>query len=127
VHAFFGLPVAACMLLVAIIVISYTIMGGLWADTLLDFIQMFLTAGGITLIFVSVLNAVGGWEGLAANGGSLYVSKPFTLMPIEGEGYLGYQGGLGWTYWLGAWMALGLGSIAAQDLMQRSMSENTEF
>ena len=126
VHALFGWPVAAGMLLVAIIVISYTMMGGMWADTLLDFIQMFLTAGGITLIFVSVLNAVGGWEGLTANGGSLYVSKPFTLMPIEGEGYLGYQGGLGWTYWLGAWMALGLGSIAAQDLMQRSMSARNE-
>jgi solute:Na+ symporter, SSS family len=29
-------------------------------------------------------------------------------------------------YWLGAWMAIGLGSIAAQDLMQRSMSSRNE-
>jgi SSS family transporter len=126
VHALFGWPVAIGMLLVATIVISYTMMGGMWADTLLDFIQMFLTAGGITLIFVCVLDGVGGWDGLLARGGSLYVSNPFTLMPIEGEGYLGYQGGLGWTYWLGAWMSLGLGSIAAQDLMQRSMSARNE-
>jgi solute:Na+ symporter, SSS family len=33
---------------------------------------------------------------------------------------------MGWMYWLGAWMAIGLGSIAAQDLMQRSMSARNE-
>lgn len=126
VHALFGWPVEIGMLFVATIVISYTMMGGMWADTLLDFMQMFLTAGGVTLIFVGVMNAAGGWDAFLANAGSLYVSKPFTLLPIPGEGYLGYQGGLGWTYWLGAWMALGLGSIAAQDLMQRSMSARNE-
>uniref|UniRef100_A0A7C4KYX4 Sodium:solute symporter n=1 Tax=Bellilinea caldifistulae TaxID=360411 RepID=A0A7C4KYX4_9CHLR len=126
VHALFGWPVTTGMLFVALIVVSYTMMGGMWADTLLDFIQMFLTAGGITLIFVAVMRAVGGWDAFISNAGSLYVSKPFTLLPIEGEGYLGYTGGLGWTYWVGAWMALGLGSIAAQDLMQRSMSARNE-
>ncbi len=127
VHALLGWPVWGGMLFVASVVIVYTMMGGMWADTLLDFMQMFLTAGGITLIFVAMLNAVGGWEGLLAKGGSLYVSKPFTLLPITGEeGYLGYTGTLGWTYWMGAWMAIGLGSIAAQDLMQRSMSARNQ-
>jgi solute:Na+ symporter, SSS family len=42
------------------------------------------------------------------------------------KGTLGYTGGQGWMYWLGAWMAIGLGSIAAQDLMQRSMSSRNE-
>jgi solute:Na+ symporter, SSS family len=101
-------------------------MGGMWADTLLDFMQMFLTAGGITLIFFAVMNAVGGWDNFVANAGSIWVSDPFTLLPIEGEGYLGYTGGQGWMYWLGAWMAIGLGSVAAQDLMQRSMSARNE-
>jgi Na+/proline symporter len=87
---------------------------------------MFLTAGGITLIFVGVMRAVGGWDAFLAKAGSLYVSDPFTLLPISGEGYLGYQGGMGFTYWMGAWMAIGLGSIAAQDLMQRSMSSRNE-
>jgi Na+/proline symporter len=126
-NSLLGWPVSTGMILVATIVIIYTMMGGMWADTLLDFMQMFLTAGGITLIFIAVLNAVGGWDAFTTNAGSLYVSKPFTLLPIAGdEGYLGYTGGLGWTYWLGAWMAIGLGSIAAQDLMQRSMSARNQ-
>ncbi len=126
VHALLGWPVSIGMIFVATIVVSYTMMGGMWADTLLDFMQMFLTAGGITLIFFGVMNAVGGWDALMAKAGSLYVSRPFTLMPIPGEGYLGYTGSTGWIYWAGAWMALGLGSIAAQDLMQRSMSARNE-
>jgi SSS family transporter len=126
-NSLLGWPVSAGMIFVATIVIAYTMMGGMWADTLLDFMQMFLTAGGITLIFVAVMNAVGGWDAFTSNAGSLYVSKPFTLLPIAGdEGYLGYTGGLGWTYWLGAWMAIGLGSVAAQDLMQRSMSARNQ-
>ncbi len=126
VHALLGWPVWLGMLLVAVIVIVYTVMGGLWADTALDFMQMFLTAGGITLIFLGVLAAVGGWSGLTTNAGSLYVSNPLTLLPIPGEGYLGYTGTTGMFYWLAAWMAVGLGSIPTQDLMQRSMSSKNE-
>ncbi|MBN1149035.1 MAG: sodium:solute symporter family protein [Anaerolineales bacterium] len=126
IHALLGWPVATGMIAVAIIVTAYTTLGGLWADTLLDFMQMFLTAGGITLIFVAVLGAVGGFKGMTTDAGSLYVSEPFTLLPIEGEGYLGYTGLIGIFYWLAAWMAVGLGSVPAQDLMQRSMSAKNE-
>jgi Na+/proline symporter len=115
------------MIVVGVWVTLYTTLGGLWADTLLDFMQMFITATGITLIFVAVLRAVGGFSGMIADAGSLYVSRPFTLMPIAGdEGYLGYTGHIGWFYWLAAWMAVGLGSVATQDLMQRSMSAKNE-
>jgi solute:Na+ symporter, SSS family len=127
VHSLLGWPLSIGMIFVATIVILYTMMGGMWADTLLDFMQMFLTAGGVTMIFLAVMRAVGGWDVFVANAGSLFVSNPFTLLPIAGdEGFLGYSGLMGWTYWLGAWMAIGLGSIAAQDLMQRSMSARNE-
>lgn len=58
--------------------------------------------------------------------GSTYVSQPFKLLPIKGEGYLGYTGLTGWMYWLAAWMAIGLGSVATQDLMQRSMAARNQ-
>lgn len=125
-HALFGWPVEVGMIGIIVIVAAYTTLGGLLADTVLDFIQMFFTAGGITLIFVFMLKAVGGWPGLFENAGSLYVSDPFTLMPIANEGYLGYQGPMGWMYWLAAWMAVGLGSVATQDLMQRSMAARNQ-
>lgn len=126
IHALLGWPVEVGMISVALFVTAYTTLGGMLADTLLDFMQMFFTAGGITLIFVGVLNAVGGWSGMTTNAASLYVSDPFTLMPIVDEGYLGYTGYTGWFYWLAAWMAVGLGSVPAQDLMQRSMSAKNE-
>jgi Na+/proline symporter len=114
------------MIGIIVIVAAYTTLGGLLADTILDFMQMFFTAGGITLIFASVLSAVGGFPGLFEGASSLYVSDPFTLMPMVEEGYLGYQGPMGWMYWLAAWMAVGLGSVATQDLMQRSMAARNQ-
>jgi len=129
VNALFpAVPIAVGMILVAIWVTGYTMMGGMLADTLLDFIQMFFTAGGILLIFLLVLQQVGGWDGLIAIKETLYSSKPFTLLPdIEGgSGYLGYIGSMGWIYWMAAWIAIGFGSIPTQDLFQRSMSARNE-
>lgn len=126
VHVLLGWPVATGMLFVATIVTLYTTMGGLWADTLLDFMQMFFSAGGIVLIFGAVLYRVGGWTAFTQSAGTRFVSRPFTLLPIPGEGYLGFTGHMAWFYWLAAWMAVGLGSLPAQDLMQRSMSARNE-
>jgi SSS family transporter len=129
VNALFpNVPIQVGMIAVAFIVTIYTMMGGMLADTMLDFVQMFFTAGGVTLIFLFVLNAVGGWSGLTSisevNG-----LKPFSLLPdmtSGGSGYLGYRGGMGWMYWMAAWMAIGLGSVPTQDLFQRSMSARNE-
>jgi Na+/proline symporter len=73
-----------------------------------------------------MLKAVGGVPGLIEGAGSTYVSEPFNLLPIQGEGYLGYTGATGWMYWIAAWMAIGLGSVATQDLMQRSMAARNQ-
>jgi SSS family transporter len=122
-HTLLGWPVEAGMVTVGLIVTVYTTMGGMLADTLLDFIQMFFTAGGITAVFLYVLKAVGGWEGMTAGARSLHFEEAFALWPVSGEqGFLGYTGHLGLFYWIAAWLTVGLGSVATQDLMQRSMS-----
>jgi len=126
-HTLLGWDVSTGMLVVGLIVTFYTTMGGMLADTLLDFIQMFFTAGGITVVFLYVLNAVGGWSGMVTDAASQNVSQPFTLLPIAGEeGFLGYTGYLGLFYWLASWLTVGVGSVACQDLMQRSMSAKNE-
>ncbi len=125
VNALFpSVPIEVGMILVAVWVSGYTMLGGMLADTLLDFVQMFFTAGGITLIFGYLLYQVGGWDGLTSISSTLYNPKPFTLLPdMQGEaGYLGYFGSMGWMYWIAAWLAIGLGSVPTQDLFQRSMS-----
>lgn len=128
VHALLpSVPVPAAMIIVAGIVTVYTTLGGMLADTLLDFMQMFLTAGGVTLIFAGMVAALGGFDQLfSTDSSSLYVSKAYSMAPIPGEGYLGYQGSMGWFYWVAAWMAVGLGSVPTQDLFQRSMSAKNE-
>jgi SSS family transporter len=129
VHALFpAVPIEVGMILVAVWVTGYTMLGGMLADTLLDFIQMFFTAGGVALIFIFVLNQVGGWDAMTNIGGTLYNPKPFTLFPDMGgeAGYLGYFGSMGWMYWIAAWMAIGFGSVPTQDLFQRSMSARNE-
>jgi SSS family solute:Na+ symporter len=123
-----SVPIEVGMIIVAIWVTGYTMLGGMLADTMLDFIQMFFTAGGVTLIFLFVLNQIGGFSALGDITSTLYNPRPFTLLPdMAGEaGYLGYFGSMGWMYWIAAWMAIGLGSVPTQDLFQRSMSARNE-
>ncbi|HET6425361.1 MAG TPA: sodium:solute symporter family protein [Planctomycetaceae bacterium] len=127
VHSLLGWPPWVGIVIVGVIVTGYTTMGGMLADTVLDFIQMFFTAGGITALFIAVLSQVGGMEGMLNHGGSRYVPEPFSLLPLPGShGYLGYTGHMGTFYWISAWLTIGLGSVATQDLMQRSMSARNE-
>ena len=129
VNALFpSVPLEVGMILVAVWVVGYTMLGGMLADTMLDFIQMFFTAGGVLLIFLFVMQAVGGWDAMTSITDTLYNPEPFTLTPdMEGEaGYLGYFGSMGWMYWIAAWMAIGFGSVPTQDLFQRSMSARNE-
>src|SRR6185369_4943651 len=105
VHSLLGWPLWVGVVLVGVIVTGYTTMGGMLADTLLDFIQMFFTAGGITIVFLYMLNAVGGIDGLMAHGGSRHVPDPFALVPLEHpHGFLGYTGHMGFFRWLAAWL-----------------------
>ena len=109
VNALFpSVPLEVGMILVAVWVVGYTMLGGMLADTLLDFIQMFFTAGGVLLIFLFVMREVGGWSAMTSISETLYNPKPFTLTPdMQGEaGYLGYFGSMGWMYWIAAWMAM---------------------
>jgi solute:Na+ symporter, SSS family len=100
--------------------------GGLWADTALDFMQMFLTMGGLLVIFGGILWAVGGLDAFIGMAGAQYTDYPFAMGPTAEEGYLGYQGTLGWFYYAAAWMAIGLGSIPAQDYLQRTCAARNE-
>jgi Na+/proline symporter len=127
VHILFpAVPIEVGMILVALWVTGYTMLGGMLADTTLDFIQMFFTAGGVLMIFLFVMNQVGGWSAMTSLSETLYNPKPFTLLPDREAGYLGYFGSMGWMYWVAAWMAIGFGSVPTQDLFQRSMSARNE-
>lgn len=127
VEKLLGWPPWTGVVLVGVIVAGYTTMGGMLADTLLDFIQMFFTAGGITIVFLYMLSAVGGISGMLDHAGARHVPEPFALVPLaHPHGFLGYFGHMGYLYWISQWLTIGLGSVATQDLMQRSMSARNE-
>jgi Na+/proline symporter len=48
------------------------------------------------------------------------------MTPTAEEGYFGYSGTMGWFYYAAAWMAIGLGSIPAQDYLQRTCAAKNE-
>lgn len=130
VALFPDVPLVVAMGAVTLWVVIYIMLGGLVADTLLDFIQMFIVATSMTIIFSFLLVQVGGWDGLFGIPGTLNMpdTNPFLLLPDMqgGGGYLGYMGATGWIYWAAAWLALGFGSVPTQDLFQRSMSARNE-
>lgn len=76
-----GLTYTTAVLIVAVIVTVYSIMGGLWAVTLTDFVQMFLIIGGMALAIPFALSAAGGWGNVVA-----------TLPPEQ----LSFTGKIGW-------------------------------
>lgn len=125
-QALLGWPLQTGMILVAAIVTLYTMMGGLWADTALDFMQMFLTCFGLIIIFGGILRAVGGLDAFLGMAGAQYTDQPFALTPTAQNGYLGYRGTMGWLYYAAAWMAIGLGAIPAQDYLQRTCAAKNE-
>ncbi len=125
-QALLGWDLSVGMVMVAGIVTIYTMAGGLWADTALDFMQMFLTMGGLLIIFTGILWGVGGFDNFLGMAGAQYTDYPFAMGPTEAEGYLGYSGHMGWFYYAAAWMAIGLGSIPAQDYLQRTCAAKNE-
>jgi SSS family transporter len=125
-QALLGWDLSVGMVLVAGVVTLYTMAGGLWADTALDFLQMFLTMGGLLIIFIAILWAVGGFDNFLGMAGAQYTDYPFAMTPTEEEGYLGYSGVMGWFYYAAAWMAIGFGSIPAQDYLQRTCAAKNE-
>jgi SSS family transporter len=126
--ALLGWPLATGMVLVATVVTLYTLMGGLWADTALDFMQMFLTCGGLIMIMAGILSSFGSVQEMLSQAGAQEVSHahPFAIWPTEEDGYYGYFGINGWFYYIAAWLSLGLGAIPAQDYLQRTCAAKDE-
>jgi solute:Na+ symporter, SSS family len=127
-QALLGWPLQSGMILVAAVVTIYTVIGGLWADTALDFMQMFLTCTGLVIITAAIINSVGGLKEMFGLAGAVNVTEgnEFAIWPTAEDGYYGYFGLNGMFYYLAAWMSLGLGAIPAQDYLQRTCAAKDE-
>lgn len=62
-----GISYKMAVVIVAVVVTAYSIMGGLWSVTLTDFIQVFLIVIGMIIAVPFALNTAGGWSNVVAN------------------------------------------------------------
>jgi SSS family solute:Na+ symporter len=113
-EAVFGLATAYGLLLSALIVTIYTAAGGMWAVSLTDFVQSIVIMGGLLLIAV--------YLGMQVNLQQLLTPPTpgfFDFVPNA-------DNSMAWLDYLAAWMTLGLGSLASQDIFQRANAARSE-
>lgn len=111
-----NIPILYGALIGAVIVLIYTVSGGMWAVTLTDLVQVSLIIVGLFIVVPQAVSMAGGYESV------------FSAANIKaGDLSLGYTGGEGGlTYYIGQWIIMGLGCMIGQDLIQRSLSSRNE-
>ncbi|MEE1086280.1 MAG: sodium:solute symporter family protein [Schaedlerella sp.] len=79
-----GINYQVAVIIVAVVVTVYSIMGGLWSVTLTDFIQVFLIVIGMIIAIPFAMNYAGGWDAIAANipAGTLDMFTGYSLFDI---------------------------------------------
>ena len=110
-----SIPVETGIVIGAVIVFAYTILGGMWAVALTDFVQMTIIMVGLIVLLVVVLIDVGGWGAI----GPKLPAGTFNMLPAENS----YEH---WLNYLRAWTIIGLVDISAQTLFQRASAARTE-
>ncbi|MFT5366377.1 MAG: SSS family solute:Na+ symporter [Candidatus Latescibacterota bacterium] len=110
-----GFDATWAIIIGAVIVLIYTTAGGMWAVTLTDFIQVSVLVIGLLVITPILIHDMGGWAAIRAQ----LPDDRFYLYPHSTD----------WTSWFHYardWLVIGLGNLAGQDLMQRTLSSRNE-
>ena len=97
----------------ASIVTLYTIVGGMWAITVTDFIQTIIIILGLVVLAVSLANEAGGITHVLSS----VPESNFKFLPDADFSEI--------VAYVAAWSVLGLGSIPSQDVFQRAMSSRS--
>ncbi|MBR2427722.1 MAG: sodium:solute symporter family protein [Lentisphaeria bacterium] len=112
-HLFAGWDLICAQLVAALVILLYTAIGGMWAVTLTDQVQMVLILVGLFLILPGAVREAGGWQSIVSS-----LNGSDSILPTASErasfsGMINYGGN---------WMIMGLGCIVGQDLLQRSLA-----
>ncbi len=102
------------IILASVILLGYTLLGGMWAISLADFLQTIIIVAGLLVTAWIAIPLAGGWEGMTDE------------LPKD---FFRFYPPSGWTEWatyIAAWMTIGLGSIPQQDVYQRVMASRSE-
>jgi SSS family transporter len=110
-----GIPLIWGIVGSAIFVTTYTIFGGMWAISLTDFLQSIVIIIGLIAVSVSLTIKSGGLENIMKD------------LPDDFLDFYPKQANLtDWSNYIAAWITLGLGSLASQDIFQRANAAKSE-
>ena len=101
------------MVIGTLIVLVYTLYGGMWSVALTDFVQMIVIVAGLLAIAWYAADIAGGAERVVAYAAS---EGKLRFLPTGGTKE--------WTFFFAAAITMMLGSIPQQDVFQRVMSSN---
>ena len=107
-----AIGVEAGMVLGTVIVLTYTVFGGMLSVAVLDFVQMVVMLGGLLFVAYLVSGKVDG--GAAKVISSAAADGKFRFFP-EADPWL-------WLTFIGTWVTMMFGSIPQQDVFQRVTS-----
>jgi SSS family transporter len=115
IQSLIGLDPTLGICIGAAIVLVYTAAGGMWAVTLTDFLQVAVLTLGLVVIAPLLIQDMGGWSAVR--------------MQISDDRFYLYPRNADFTAWFNYardWLVIGLGNLAGQDLIQRSLSSRNE-
>jgi SSS family transporter len=110
-----GMPMAVGIFVGLVVVVVYTMLGGMMAVALTDFMQTVVLVIGLIVLLVLVLNDVGGWAVVSAQ----LPENTVRAFPVE-------HTMLNWMDYIHVWMTLGVAAIAANTIIQRALSAKSE-
>lgn len=110
----FGMDLTMGVFVASCIVTLYTFVGGMWAISISDLMQSVIIILGMGLLCVELLTQIGSVEILMVQA------------PTDHFRFLPYATAEDINEWVSAWMVIGLGSLASQDVFQRVNSARSE-
>ncbi|MCX7981748.1 MAG: sodium:solute symporter family protein [Syntrophales bacterium] len=112
-NALMGLDVNISILVGCILVTLYTFFGGMWSVSVTDFMQMIFIVIGLIVATLEIFSIVS-------------LKEVFAATPIGFFRFYPEPGLVNGLNYLAAWITVGLGSIAGQELFQRIMTSRSE-
>jgi SSS family solute:Na+ symporter len=97
------------------VIVVYTMIGGMWAVALTDFVQMLVFIIGMFILLFFVLDDAGGWGNVVAQ----LPEHSFRIIPLE-------HTVSNWLEYIHVWMAMGVAAVASSSIIQRALSAKTE-
>ena len=110
-----GTPMVIGICAGAIVVVIYTMLGGLWAVAMTDSIQITIILVGLVVLLAVVLGDVGGWSNIQPQ----LPENALRLLPLQNTSEQ-------WLNYIRMWLIFGLADIGSQSLLGRAMAAKSE-